>query len=142
MKSNRTLGFYGASHRMESPDQTSTSNFGMFRKNDVNKGNLKDIHKTVKGGAPGEYVYVARMGEVFMIRASDNLDLFTDPPDGDIPAEYQFTSDKEEKDLDDADPRVSTLGRSTRYAHVGRAFTRSPSLGRPLAYYAGTGPAL
>ena len=124
-RSNRSLAFYNASHRTESPGgvnvSTSTPDLGMFRKNDPNKGNLKDVHKPAGGGIPGEYVYTAYMGEVHVfvdVKTSDNLDPFTDPPNGDIPREYRFTVDTKEKHLEDDDPRVLALGRSTRYAHV------------------------
>ena len=119
-RSNRTLAFYSASHQTESPG------LGLFRKNDANKGNLKDVHKRAKGDAPGEYVYAAYMGEVHMfvdVKTSDDLDPFTDPPDGDIPPEYRFTVNTRKKyrdyeELDDKGARVLALGRSARYAHV------------------------
>ena len=98
----------------------------MFHENDANRGNLKDIHKPVEGGTPGEYIYTAHMGEVYMfvdVMTSAGLDSFTDPPDGDIPPAYRFTVDVEDKfiddeDLDDEGARVLALGRSTRYAHL------------------------
>ena len=122
-RSNRSYAFYNASHRAESPGEVnaSTPDLGMFHKNDANKGNLKDVHKPAESGVPGEYVYTAYMGEVHMfvdVKTSADLDPFTDPPDGDIPHDYRFTVDTKEKYLEDDDPRVLTLGRNTRYAHV------------------------
>ena len=122
-RSNRSYAFYNSSHRAESSGETNASvpDLGMFRKNDANRGNLKDIHKRAEGGIPGEYVYTAYMGEVHMfvdVKASDDLDPFTDPPNSDIPRGYRFTIDTKRKYLEDDDPRVLTLGRNTRYAHV------------------------
>lgn len=73
----------------------------------MNRGNLKDTHKRVKDGVPGDHAYVARMGEVYMFieaKLSCDLDFFTDPPD--IP------------DDETAGHRVSPLGQSTQYAHI------------------------
>jgi len=95
----------------------------MFRVDDANKGNLKDTHKPVKGDAPGEYVYTAHMGEVYMfveVKTSGDLDPFTDPPGDDTPPEYRFTIDTEQHYPSDsiARYRVSALGQNAHYAHI------------------------
>ena len=61
----------------------------MFRTDDANRGNLKDTHQRTKSGAPGEYVYTSRMGEVYMfigVKADAGQDFFklTDPSDNGI----------------------------------------------------------
>ena len=122
-KSN--LAFYDTSNRPESPGQVGTSkpDLGMFRKDDVNRGNLKHTHKPAEGGAPGEYVYTARMGEVYMfveVKTSDDLDPFTDPPGSSTTPGYHFTIDAGQEYPNDRDAkyRVSALGQNTCYAHV------------------------
>ena len=88
----------------------------MFRKNDVNRGNLEDTHKCAKGAAPGEYVYTSRMGEVYTfieVKTSDDPDPFTGPPNGD-------TTDvrKEHPNGGEARCIISALSQSASYAHV------------------------
>jgi len=95
----------------------------MFRVDDANRGNLKDTHKPAKEGAQGEYVYTARMGEVYMfveVKTSGDLDPFTDPPGDATPPEYRFTIDTEQLYPGDevSQHRVSALGQNTRYAHL------------------------
>jgi hypothetical protein len=110
---------------VESPGKVGSSkpDLGMFHEDDANRGNLKDSHEPVKGGAPGEYVYTARMGEVYMfieVKTSEDLDSFTDPPDGDAPPEYRFTINTSRTYPGDrkARYRILTLGQNARYAHV------------------------
>ena len=95
----------------------------MFRKDDVNKGNIRDSYKRGESGTPGEYVYIAHMGEVYMfieVKKSVAQDPFRDPPSGDIPPGYRFTIDTEKKYKRDntSKSRVATLGQNTRYAHI------------------------
>lgn len=89
----------------------------------MNKGHLKDTHKRLGGSHSKEYIYVARMGEVYMfieVKGSDNLDFFTDPPDGNVSDGYKFTVDTKSKAPNDREgqSRLSALGQSTRYAHA------------------------
>jgi len=94
----------------------------MFRKDDVNRGNFEETPKRIKD-PPGDYVYTARMGEVYAfidVKTSPDLDPFTDPPDGDVPPDYRFTIDANKTYPHGkwAWYRVLALGQSTRYAHV------------------------
>jgi len=121
---NSDLAFYDTSNRSESPGKVGTSkpDLGMFLVEDRNKGNLKDRHEPKEGGAPGEYVYTAHMGEVYMfveVKVSGDLDPFIDPPDDGTSTE-KFTIDTEHNYSNDivSKYRVSALGQNTRYAHV------------------------
>ena len=123
--SNSKLAFYDTSNRTGSPGKVGSSKpgLGMFREDDANKGNLEDSHEPVEGGTPGECVYTACMGQVYMfieVKIFDDLDFFTDPPDGDAPPEYRFTTDTSRTYPGDrkARYRVSALGQNARYAHV------------------------
>ena len=95
----------------------------MFHKDDVKRGKLKDSRKATMG-PPGEYVYTAHMGEIYVfieVKSSNDLDPFTDPPnDHDALPGYRFTVDPWMKYPDDkvALYSVSTLGQITRYAHT------------------------
>lgn len=63
------------------------------------------------------------MGEILTfieVKASSDLDPFTDPPDGDTPPGYRFTigTSKEYREDKVARNSVSALGQSTRYTHI------------------------
>ena len=123
-KSGEPLAIYDTSNRTESSGVgTSKPDLGIFHKNDVNRGNLKDALKATKG-VPGRYVYTARMGEVYAfieVKSSKNLDPFIDRPNDDnTPPGYRFTIDPWKKYPDDQNAQysVSALGQITRYAHV------------------------
>ena len=95
----------------------------MFHKDDVERGKLKDSRKATKG-SPGEYVYTARMGEVYVfieVKSSNNLDPFTDQLNAHATTPgYQFTIDPQKKYPSDktAQYSVLALGQITRYAHT------------------------
>ena len=124
-KGDSQLAFYDTSNRTESPGKVGSSkpDLGMFRRDDVNRGHLKDTHKRVEGGHSEDYIYTARMGEVYMfieVKTSDDLDFFTDPRDSDVPGGCRFTVNTEPKPSNDREGwhRLLALGQSTRYAHV------------------------
>ena len=122
--SGQPLAIYDTSTRAESSGVgTSKPDLGIFHKDDVNRGKLKDNYKATKG-SPGEYTYIARMSEVYVfieVKSSKDLDPFTDPPNGhNTPPGYRFTIDPWMKYPDDkiALYSVSALGQITRYAHT------------------------
>lgn len=78
----------------QSPGEVEIPGLGMFRKDDVKRGNLNDACKHVNGDNPGEYIYSARMGEVYT---------FVDPPHGYIPPENRFTIGTGDEYIDDGE---------------------------------------
>ena len=89
--SNPALAFYDTSNQVECPGKVGSSKpvLGMFRTDDVGKGNLKDTRRCAKNGVLGEYI--SCMGEVYMsvdIQADAGLDFFTDPSNDGTPPDH------------------------------------------------------
>jgi len=95
----------------------------MFCKDNANRGNLKDICEQDKNGGPGDYTYIACMGEVYMfikVKASQDMDPFSDLPCGNILPKYCFmiNTSKEYQHDEKVRHKVSALGQSIHYAHI------------------------
>ena len=112
------LAFYDASNRTGS----SKPDLGMFRRDDRNKGHLKDTRKRVKDGDPKDCIYTAYMGDVYMfieVRTSNDLDSLADPPDDDAICECQIAMVMGEEAPSNEEwlCKSLALGQSARYAH-------------------------